>query len=234
MKTAAIILAAGSGKRMQADKNKMLLTFLGKTVLEHTVEAFQKHPEVDGIVVVGKQEELELIGEILSGENDSKLISCVSGGKERQDSVLCGLQALDESWDVVLIHDGARPFVKPELLSELLQQVQPDCGAVAGVPSKDTIKQVREDGIVEKTLNRSLLWNVQTPQCFYRKAILQYYVNALQDGVAATDDASLAEHYGGAVKMVQAYYENIKLTTPEDLEVAEVFYRRIRKGEKNE
>ena len=227
MNTVAIILAAGSGKRMKANQNKMFLSFGGKTVLEHTADAFQSYPEVDGILVVGKETELEQVRKLLPVERYHKILGYVAGGKERQDSVLCGLEALPDSCDIVLIHDGARPFVKRKLITELLEQVTKECGTVAGVPSKDTVKQVQKDGMVQKTLDRSLLWNVQTPQCFYRESILKFYLDAAREGIVATDDASLAEYYGAPVKMVEAYYENIKLTTPEDMEIAEVFRKRL-------
>lgn len=227
MKTAAIILAAGSGTRMKAGKNKLFLTLQGKPVLRYTVEAFQNSPLVDGIVIVAKKTELMLIRQLLPQENYDKIIRYVTGGKERQDSVLCGLQAVPEGYDRVLIHDGARPFVTNQLIADLLAQVTPDCGAIAGVPAKDTVKRVNTSGLVQQTLHRSELWNIQTPQCFYTEPILQCYLDGKRDGYLATDDASLAERYGLAVKVVPAYYENIKLTTPEDLDVAEVFLKRL-------
>ena len=113
------------------------------------------------------------------------------------------------------------------LIAGLLEHLAPDCGTIAAVPAKDTVKRVNDNGLVQETLLRSELWNIQTPQCFYTEPIRRCYLQGQQDGYAATDDASLAERYGLAVKVVPAYYENIKLTTPEDLDVAEVFLKRL-------
>ncbi|MBQ1188585.1 MAG: 2-C-methyl-D-erythritol 4-phosphate cytidylyltransferase [Peptococcaceae bacterium] len=227
MKTAVILLAAGSGKRMQAGRNKLFLTLHNKPVLAYTAGAFQKSPLVDGILVVAKDGELEQIQQMLPQNVYDKIIGYTIGGKERQDSVLCGLKALPAEYDRVMIHDGARPFVTEELIAALMGQLTPECGTIAAVPAKDTVKRVDESGFVQQTLKRSELWNIQTPQCFYTAAILECYLRGEQEGFVATDDASLAEQYGLAVKTVPAYYENIKLTTPEDLDVAEVFLKRL-------
>lgn len=226
-KTAVILLAAGSGKRMQAGKNKLFLTLHDKPVLVYTAEAFQRSELVDGIVVVAKESELEQIQQMLPQQLFDKIICYTAGGRERQDSVLCGLQALPEGYDRVMIHDGARPFVTGLLIADLLEALTPECGTIAAVPAKDTVKRVADDGMVRETLMRSELWNIQTPQCFYTEKIRSCYLQGKQDGYAATDDASLAERYNLAVKVVPAYYENIKLTTPEDLDVAEVFLKRL-------
>lgn len=212
---------------MQAGKNKLFLMLAEKTILEHTAAAFQNSPLIDGIVIVTKPEELPLVEQIVPQTKFSKILLYTTGGKERQDSVLRGLEALPAVFERVLIHDGARPFVTNALLAQLLNQVKPDCGTIAAVPAKDTIKRVNPEHMVQETLVRSELWNVQTPQCFYTAPILSCYRQALLDGFYGTDDASLAEHYGLAVKIVPAYYENIKLTTPEDLDVAEVFLKRL-------
>ena len=227
MKTAVILLAAGSGKRMQAGKNKLFLTLHDRPVLAYTAEAFQKSPLVDGIVVVAKDGELDVVQKMLPQSVYNKIIGYTTGGRERQDSVLCGLKALPFEYERVMIHDGARPFVTEELITALLENLTPECGTIAAVPAKDTVKRVDESGFVQETLKRSELWNIQTPQCFYTGPILECYLRGEQDGYVATDDASLAEKYGLAVKTVPAYYENIKLTTPEDLDVAEVFLKRL-------
>lgn len=232
MKTAAIILAAGSGKRMQAGKNKVFLTLQGKTVLEHTVQAFQESALIDGILLVTKDTEMAWVERLVPRSHYDKIIGYTIGGKERQDSVLCGLENLPTVYERVLIHDGARPFVTEALIAKLLAQLTPECGVIAGVPVKDTIKRVDAWGMVQETPARSQLWQVQTPQCFYTAAILECYRKAQENGFIATDDASVAEQYGLPVKVEEAYYENIKLTTPEDLETAEIFYQRMRKNEK--
>lgn len=227
MKTAAIILAAGAGNRMQAGQNKLFLTLQGKSVLEHTVEAFQSSPLIDGIIIVTKETELTQVQQLVPKTIYHKILRYTIGGKERQDSVLCGLEALPDTYERVLIHDGARPFVTQQLIAQLLELLTLDCGTIAAVPTKDTIKRVNQDGTVQETLIRSELWNIQTPQCFYRAPILRCYRQAQQEQYSGTDDASLAERYGMTVRIVPAYYENIKLTTPEDLDVAELFLRRL-------
>ncbi len=233
-KTVVIVLAAGSGKRMQAGQNKMFLQLAGKSVLERTVAVFQQSPLVDGIVVVAKADELKQVQTMVPRDRYSKIICYTAGGKERQDSVLCGLEAIksnealdDVQYDKVLIHDGARPFVTVALISDLLVKLELGCGTIAGVPAKDTVKRVTQDGLVQETLVRSELWNIQTPQCFYTDEILRCYLQAQDANYYGTDDASLAEKYGLSVRVVPAYYENIKLTTPEDLDVAEVFLKRL-------
>ena len=231
MKTTAILLAAGSGRRMRAGQNKLFLTLHGKTILEHTADVFQKSVLVNEILVVGKEEELWQIQQLLPQTTYSKIVAYLSGGAERQDSVRNGLQEVSKESDVVWIHDGARPFVTQELLYQLLQAVRPNCGAIPGVPSKDTVKQVTFDGMVERTLVRSTLWNIQTPQCFWRQQIQDCHAEALRQEYVGTDDASLVEWCGGHVRVVPAYYENIKITTPEDLIVAEAFWQNFQEKE---
>lgn len=227
MKTAAIVLAAGAGSRMKAGQNKLFLTLQGKPVLEHTVQAFQNSPDIDAVLVVAKETELEQIRQMVPQAQFSKIQGYVIGGAERQDSVLHGLRALPSEYRRVLIHDGARPFVTDTLIADLLEALTETNGTVAGVPAKDTIKRVNADGMVIETPARRELWNVQTPQCFYTEPILRCYEQADREGYRGTDDASLAERYGLAVKIIPAYYENIKLTTPEDMDVAEVFLKRL-------
>lgn len=212
---------------MKAGKNKLFLELSGKTVLEHTIEVFEASPLVDGIVLVCKKDERSWVEELVGKKGYRKIIRAVDGGKERQDSVLCGLKALPESCERVLIHDGARPFVTEKLLKNLLDSLTPGCGTVAGVPAKDTIKRVDEKGMVIETLVRSQLWQMQTPQCFYKEPILKCYTDADKEGYRGTDDASLAEYYGMEVKIIRSHYENIKLTTPEDIDLAEVFLKRM-------
>lgn len=229
-KTVAIVLAAGSGTRMHAGQNKMFLQLAGKSVLERTITAFQQCDLVDGIIVVAKAEELPQVQMMVPKERFDKILAYTAGGKERQDSVLCGLYAVkaqDVVYPRVLIHDGARPFVTDVLIAELLTRLSSGCGCIAGVPAKDTIKRVDATGMVTETLVRKELWNIQTPQCFYTDEILHCYECAQQEQYSGTDDASLAEKYGLSVHVIPAYYENIKLTTPEDLDVAEVFLRRL-------
>ena len=225
MTTIAIILAAGQGKRMQAGYNKVLMTLGGKPMLEHTLDVFQASPLVDGMILVAKDTELEYLGEFFSDSTHSKMIKTVAGGAERQDSVYQGLLSLPENCTRVLIHDGARPFVNLEIIARVFEGIKDDVGCIAGMPVKDTVKVIGEENLVEETLCRAKLWNIQTPQGFARGQIIEAYEQAMREGYYGTDDASLVEHYGGKVKIVEGSYENIKVTTPEDIVIGEALLR---------
>lgn len=150
----------------------------------------------------------------------NKVSQIVAGGQERQDSIYRGLQSLPEECDLVVVHDGARPLVTPQILTEAIKEAQLSKASVVAVPVKDTIKQVNREGFVEKTLNRAELVSVQTPQVFKKEIILKAYEEAFKKGIYGTDDASLVELWGIKVKVVMGSYENIKITTPEDIELA--------------
>lgn len=218
----AIILAAGQGKRMVADTNKQYLLLAGQPVLAHTLAVFENCAAIDRCIVVAKAEECEYCRrEIVEAGGFCKVIAVVAGGAERQDSVYQGLLALPEDCRFVAVHDGARPLITAEVITRALTEVTEDCGAVVGVPVKDTIKRADEAGIVIETPPRATLWSVQTPQIFERRQLSEAYRQALADGFYGTDDASLVERQGAMVKMVLGSYENIKLTTPEDMLLAE-------------
>ena len=157
--------------------------------------------------------------------NWKKVVSVVAGGKERQDSVWNGLQAVPADTEIVLIHDGVRPFVTEEILNDSIETAMEMGGCVAGVPAKDTIKVCNEENIAVATPDRNTLWQIQTPQTFRKELILQAYVQAKEEGFAGTDDASLAEHSGYPVKVIMGSYRNIKITTKEDLLVGEAFLK---------
>jgi len=222
----AIILAAGQGKRMKAGMNKQFLRLAGKTILEHTLCAFDGSEEVDGYVVVAHETELEYVKKTYQSAVHPKLIKIVSGGKERQDSVYEGLKALPDACEYVLIHDGARPFVSNEVITRTLESAIRNGSGVAGVGVKDTIKQCDENGIVIRTIPRSSLWSVQTPQTFRKDLIIQIYEKAFSVNYYGTDDASLAEFCGEKVQMVEGDYDNIKITTQEDLAIGENILKR--------
>jgi len=149
----------------------------------------------------------------------------LEGGKERQNSVANGLAAVGEDTDIVLIHDGVRPFVTEEMIADSIAAAQEYGGAVIGVPAKDTIKVCSADGLAVETPDRSTLWQIQTPQTFQRNLIVNAYEKADKDGFLGTDDASVAEFAGHQVKVVMGSYRNIKITTKEDLVIAEAFLK---------
>lgn len=217
-----IILAAGTGSRMGLGYNKMLYPLAGTPVIVRTVQRFKADPACCQIIVVANPEELQEISAIVGG------VLLVAGGRERQDSVYQGLLAVSE--EIVLVHDGARPFVSPEMIAGCLDFAAKQGAAVVGVPVKDTIKQVAKSGNVIQTLERSNLFAVQTPQAALTQLLKQSHEAAQKDGFLGTDEASLIEKYTDVpVMMVPGAYTNIKLTTPEDLLLAE----RILEGEKD-
>ena len=221
-----VILAAGQGKRMGAGKNKMLMDLLGMPLIVHTLLVFEKDQRCDRIVLVCNSNEKDQLAKWLSHYRIKKVSACVSGGNERQHSVFEGLKVLRQpgSDGIVLIHDGARPFIEHRHIHKVEEAAANNEAAILAVPVKDTIKQVRNDE-VQKTIDRSSLWMVQTPQAFRLSVIIQAHQTAVQKDLTVTDDASMIEAQGGKVSVVQGDYRNIKLTTPEDFLIAEQFMR---------
>ena len=206
-----IVLCAGKGKRTGLNYNKMLYAFHGKTVYEMTMDIFLNDERCKQIVVVTKEEELDDLKKLIS----SKKIDYVFGGKERQDSVYNGLQVVKE--DYVLIHDGARPYLKKENIDDILECLNKNNACLLVVPVKDTIK-VCMDGNIVKTLPREQLVQAQTPQAFKTELIKRCYQKGKDQNYIATDDASLVEYFENIeVKAVLGSYSNIKITTPDDL-----------------
>ncbi len=223
MKTGVIIAAAGSGKRMGAEGNKVLLSLDGKPMLAHSLELFAHLPEVDELVVVARDVDLAVMSEIVAEYAGDKPTKIVVGGAERQESVYNGLMALSKDTDWVLIHDGARPYVTSEIVYRALLAVQKHGAVGVGVPVKDTIKQVEKD-FVRKPLPRPELRAMQTPQAFAYELILGAHQEAKRRGLIATDDCALLEELGKPVYIVSGDYGNIKITTPEDLTTANSFF----------
>ena len=228
-RTAAVVLAAGSGKRMNAGEKKQYMEIAGRPVLYYSLKAFEES-FIDEIVLVVSQDEIEQVQESYVNQYGFQKISrIVVGGKERYHSVACGLQAVRQDCDFVFIHDSARPMLTQEILQRAYQAVQEEEACVVGVPSKDTVKIADEQGYVSVTPNRSLVWNVQTPQVFSYPLVYSAYEELLQKeqellaaGVQITDDAMVVEHLAHhKVKLVEGSYENIKITTPEDVQIAE-------------
>lgn len=211
MNYSAIVLCAGKGSRSGLTYNKMLYRFKNKTVYEMSMEIFLNDERCKQIVVVTKEEELDDLKKLIS----SKKIDYVFGGKERQDSVYNGLQVVKE--DYVLIHDGARPYLKKENIDDILECLNKNDACLLVVPVKDTIK-VCIDGNIVKTLPREQLVQAQTPQAFKTELIKRCYQKGKDENYIATDDASLVEYFENIeVKAVLGSYSNIKITTPDDL-----------------
>ncbi|ABO65468.1 2-C-methyl-D-erythritol 4-phosphate cytidylyltransferase [Geobacillus thermodenitrificans] len=215
----AIVLAAGQGKRMNAGMNKQFIELGGEPLIVRTLKVFDGDERCNGIVLVVNPTERGQFEQLFERYRIRKVVAFADGGQERQHSVYNGLQAL-RSGEIVLIHDGARPFVRIRHLHELADAAVQYGAAIPAVRVKDTIKKV--DGLfVEQTIDRSSLWAVQTPQAFRLSLIMEAHEEAKKAGYLGTDDASLVERLGRPVKILEGDYRNIKLTTPEDLLFAE-------------
>ena len=226
-KISVIIPAAGQGKRMQNDQKKQFITLGGMPVIAHTLRVFEAAEfSADIVLVCAEGEEEYYIKQVLPECRLTQPVRVVTGGAERQDSVLRGLWQVPMGAELVMIHDGARPLVPVQLVNLLAQEVKKSGAVVPGVPVKDTIKSADEGGFVKETLRRDKLWNIQTPQVFKGDLIREAYQRAEDAGYRGTDDASLVEWAGAKVKIIFGSYENIKITTPEDLTIAEAIIRR--------
>ena len=230
-KCTAIVLAAGQGKRMGTKVQKQYLEIDGKPVLYYSLHAFEQSKIIDEIIlVVGENQSEYCKDEIVSKYGISKVNKIVEGGAERYHSVWNGLQEVDDD-GYVFIHDGARPFVDEEILKRAYKDVQNCKACVIGMPVKDTIKLADSDGFVNETPERSLLWMIQTPQVFENGLVKKAYALLMeQENIQVTDDAMVVEQMlGHNVKLTEGSYENIKITTPEDLDIAEIFVKKLLK-----
>lgn len=222
MSVKVLIPAAGTGRRMGAETSKQYLELADRPVLSRTVTAFEQHPQIDNItIIVSKSERAYCEEKIVAAGFFRKVSAVVDGGAERQDSVYRGLQACDaEDDDVILIHDGARPLVSPDIIDRVIASAQQHGACLTAVPVKDTVKIVQDNCVLE-TPERETLWLAQTPQAFRYGLIRSAHDRAAEQGVRATDDAQLAEWSGLNVQVVQGDYRNLKITTPDDLMMAE-------------
>ncbi len=220
----AVVPAAGLGKRLGPGRNKTFLSILGKPVIIWTLEALSSVSEISEIIPVFRESDMESGLALCKRYRLSKVKRMAPGGKERQDSVYNGLRLLHGDTGLVVIHDGARPLASREIMIEAIKSVSGFDGAVAGVPVKDTIKEAG-GGFIISTLKREGLWAIQTPQVFRYDSIIKAYNQAMGERFYSTDDAALIERAGGKVKIVMGSYENIKITTPEDVLTAEFLLR---------
>ncbi len=223
-KYAAIVLAAGSGKRMNSKVHKQYLIIQDRPVLYYSLKAFEDSAVDEIVLVVGKGEEKFCRKEIVDKYGISKVKAIVEGGKERYHSVFEGLKQTSDA-DYVLIHDGARPFVNQDIIRRCMQEVQKYQACVVGMPVKDTIKIADEEGYAKQTPDRKNVWMIQTPQTFSYALIYEVYEEMLKtEDTAITDDAMVLERIKGKKsKLIEGSYRNIKITTPEDLLIANVY-----------
>ncbi len=215
----AVIVAAGNSTRMGA--NKQLLMLGDRPVIAHTLAAFENTPIVSEIVLVTREEDIDLLRGIAAQYGITKLAAVVTGGAERQDSVANGIAACRDDAAYFAIHDGARPLITPKLITEVIETAMCDGAAAAAVRVKDTVKVADERGFIIDTPDRAALWNVQTPQVFERALYLDAMAQAKVRGHSVTDDCRLAELAGYRVRLVEGSYANLKITTPEDIRMAE-------------
>lgn len=215
----AIILAGGRGKRMNSDVSKQYIEINEKPMLYYTIKKFMNCTEVDKIVVVVPENEIDYCRNKVIDKYDLKVDLIVAGGKERQDSVLNGLEKLEKT-DIVLIHDGARPFLSGKMIKDGINFAKKYKSAAPGVMPKDTIKVKDEKSFSKETLNRAELIAIQTPQVFEYNLILECHRKVKEQGIEVTDDTSVVEAFGKSVYLYDGEYTNIKVTTPEDLILA--------------
>ncbi|MCL2400583.1 MAG: 2-C-methyl-D-erythritol 4-phosphate cytidylyltransferase [Defluviitaleaceae bacterium] len=226
MKIAAVIPAAGKSVRMGTHKQLMILK--DRPVLTHTLAIFENHSEVQEIIVVASTDIInEIKSNVINPYGFSKIKAVVEGKATRQESVWVGIKALSPDTTGVLIHDGARPLVSTKAISDVIAFVKQGICAVSGVKSKDTIKITNSKNIVQDTPDRTGVWIVQTPQGFPVSLIKEAHKQAAEEGFLGTDDAMIVERMGVAVRMTEGNYHNIKLTTPEDIRVAEALFSQI-------
>ena len=235
MKTYAIVPAAGMGKRFGNGTNKPFLPLGGEPLLIWALRTLESIPQVTEIIPVLKTEDFDEARRIFEAYGLKKVLQIAPGGRERQDSVRSGLRLVQDQRGIVLIHDGVRPLIEKDLVHQAIEEIKEAAepsqlrhtsadpgvsGVVLGVPPKDTIKEA-EGGFIRKTLARDSLRAVQTPQVFPYEVIAGAYEKARQEGYYSTDDAALVERYGGRIKVIPGSYLNIKITTPEDMVIAE-------------
>ncbi|WP_409290959.1 2-C-methyl-D-erythritol 4-phosphate cytidylyltransferase [Peribacillus sp. SCS-37] len=221
-----IIPAAGRGTRMKADRNKLLLPLKGVPLIVYTIKVFSSDPACRMIILPAAAGDMESLEEIINDHSFEKPIQLIAGGKERQDSVYNGLMALKETEGMVLVHDGARPFIQQNQVEALVRTASSSGAAILAVPVKDTIKKALNNTVIE-TVERSSLWAVQTPQAFRISLLKEAHAEAKKTHFLGTDEASLIENLGHSVSVVEGNYDNIKITTPEDLYFAEAILNKV-------
>lgn len=218
IKVSAIIVAGGVGSRMGLSVPKQFVEVNGKPIIAYTINAVSKCEDVDEIIVVTNSDYLVYTKDVVDAFGFKKVKKIVSGGKSRPESVANGLKEVCKDSAIVAVHDGARPMIDPEVFSQCIKSAERFGCAAVGVKMKDTIKMSDDNGFIECTVDREKLWQIQTPQIFKKDIICSLYESSVNN-LVATDDCFLAEQAGYKVKLVEGKYENIKITTPQDIHI---------------
>ncbi|MDZ7839056.1 MAG: 2-C-methyl-D-erythritol 4-phosphate cytidylyltransferase [Actinomycetota bacterium] len=230
----AIITAAGKGTRLKSNISKQFLNLYGKPIVAHTLETFQKASKIDQIYLVVPKDYLDFCTKnIINKYKYSKIIKVVLGGSTRQQSVYRALKSLPQTTSIVSVHDGVRPLVTADEVDKIVTSLQssnqedPDIqGVIMAAPAYETIKKIKDNDIIEKTIQRDLVWHAQTPQVFFYRTLMAAHKQAIESKFTGTDDAGLVELVGYKVKIFRGRHENIKITTPTDLFLAELIMSR--------
>ncbi|MGB3364544.1 MAG: 2-C-methyl-D-erythritol 4-phosphate cytidylyltransferase [Thermodesulfobacteriota bacterium] len=229
MKAAVIITAGGLGKRFGEGIDKLPKQFIplsNKPIIAHSIQAFESSDFIKEIILVVPDNWIEYTKAQIVDQFDIKKVSkVIAGGAQRQDSVRKGLSSLLTKPDIVAVHDGVRPFITVDIIEEVITEAANSGGAIAAIPATDTIKQSSSEHIIEKTVARNKIWFAQTPQAFKHEILLEAFEKASEEGYLGTDEAELVERIGREVKLVLGSKNNMKITTPEDLELGELIIK---------
>ena len=215
----AVIAAGGKGTRMGAGFNKVFMELAGEPVILHTMRAFEQNAKIAEIVAVTGAQDIAKLRDIAEKGGITKLKAVVEGGATRRESVYNGIKA--SSGEIIAIHDGARALIGQREIDAVIEDAVNYGAAAVGVSCKDTLKSADEDGFIAGTVDRSVTYQIQTPQVFKREIIVKAHERAVEDGFEPTDDCALIERYGGKIKVTEGSYDNIKLTTPIDMLIGE-------------
>lgn len=225
-----IIPAAGVGQRMKSaseGKSKQFLTLQDRPLIYYTLKKFEDSDYVDDIIIVCEEKWIPFVAtDVVDAYEFTKVRKIVTGGTQRQDSVFNGLKAVERA-DIVLVHDAVRPFISTKKINELIEECLTHEAVILAVQPKDTIKSQDRHQFVDKTLDRTELWNVQTPQAFQYDLLMDAFTEAHRKNFYGTDESTLVEALGVKVKLLEGEYQNIKITTPEDLVIAEAILRKL-------
>ena len=228
MNLSVIIPAAGSGTRIGGIITKQFLELMGKPIIIHSLEKFQNNHHVTEIIIATQKVYLEEIQKLCNRYNINKVKHIIEGGITRQQSIENCLTKINPNTELICVHDAVRPFISGNVINDAILTAKKFKAAVVAVPAKDTIKKVSKNKKIEETLNRDLLWIIQTPQIFNSKILIKAYKNAKKKNIIGTDDSSLVEAIGIKPKIVVGEYENIKITTKDDLDFAELILNKIK------